>query len=357
MIRNCLAIFLIVFFSQIAFTQIKDYTFTLIKTIPNGAEVGSIGWDERAMRMGGSPGPRTFTISYDDKIYLPDLANERINIYDLNLNYLLTIIENTEYKIAHFTQTIKIDSSNNLITIGYNGVLKLESNGDRAYYIERDDLPDHALSSRNFFPIDDHVFFYDEYGYVRSIDPQGVIQKPGRSMEVLKEINQQQMGIEKQALDSSIPRASSEDVRVPATILQDRKHIIVGDQFFSTSEYKTGEYYKELEKANASVRSFSSDSSRGIDIDMSGIRSRYLQGYDDDKNSYWIGIEKSTRKQLVLIYSNTGTILDAFYYDDINENIANNIQSRKVAIAPNGDVYFMRISENGTHFWKVERRW
>ena len=85
--------------------QINDYTFTLIKTIPNGAEVGLIGWDERAMRMGGSPGPRTFTISYDDKIYLPDLANERINIYDLNLNYLLTIIENTEYKIAHFTQT------------------------------------------------------------------------------------------------------------------------------------------------------------------------------------------------------------------------------------------------------------
>ena len=166
-----------------------------------------------------------------------------------------------------------------------------------------------------------------------------------------------QLVIDKQTLDSSVTGASAGDVQVSNSILQDRKHIIVGSQFLSTDRDRVQKYYEELEKENATVRSFNAESSRIFNIDMSGIRSMYLQGYDNDGNSYWIALEKSTRKQLVLIYSKIGTILDAFYYGDINEMKAKDERPRKVAVAPNGDVYFMRNDEKGSHFWKVERRW
>ncbi len=339
------------------YAQINDYELTFIKTITIGEEEGLIGWNGRALRHGGPPGPNTFAINKDYKIYVPDLVNDRVNIYNADLNYLSIIIEEKGSRNASGAFMIKFDGEGYLIVAHHYGLAKISLDGKRVFAIERDVLPPNMLSSRSIFPFDDHIFFYDEYGYVRSIDPDGNIQKPGRSMEVLNEINQRQMGFNQQSRDASILKASSEDVSITEMILQDRKHIIVGNQFFTTDRYKMDKYYQELEKENSSSRSFNAESIKSLDIGMSGIGSRYLQGYDNDNNSYWIALEESTRKRLILIYSKTGTILDAFYYDDINKLIANDEQTRKVAIAPNGDVYFMRNDGKGSHFWKVERRW
>ena len=63
--------FMLLVVSYIAFTDgINEYSFIKLKKIPIGNNLGELGWDSRYYMGGGVPGPATFTISKDMKIYI-----------------------------------------------------------------------------------------------------------------------------------------------------------------------------------------------------------------------------------------------------------------------------------------------
>ena len=89
--------------------ELNNYSIIEIKVIPTGKTEGMLGWELRV--AGGHSGPTSFTIS-DKYIYVPDRVNHRINVYDLNFNFVKTIIEDKKGNIW-------------VLTIG-NGVFKYE---------------------------------------------------------------------------------------------------------------------------------------------------------------------------------------------------------------------------------------
>ena len=62
-------------------------------------------------------------------------------------------------------------------------------------------------------------------------------------------------------------------------------------------------------------------------------------------------------KPFIFVYSNTGNVIDAFYFNGLKDRNALNGTLIHFAVAPNGDVYFMRNDETGSYFWKIKRCW
>ena len=120
-----------------------------------------------------------------------------------------------------------------------------------------------------------------------------------------------------------------------------------------------------------------------IDIDSS-IDMNFI-GYDKNHNSYWktIDLEIIPNSEIILIYSKTGDLLDAFCYGKYNGEGLDSIPDRnnypitgaKVAVSWDGDLYFLQkpyveytatdfggrstkiIGEKSYFMYKIERRW
>ena len=101
------------------------------------------------------------------------------------------------------------------------------------------------------------------------------------------------------------------------------------------------------------------EENKNFNISDELLRKSEFIGYDIDHNSYWRSAEKINRNYnfFIFVYSSKGEIIEAFYFYDLKDHNALNGKKIHTAVAPNGDVYFMRNDENGSHFWKVERRW
>ena len=87
-------------------------------------------------------------------------------------------------------------------------------------------------------------------------------------------------------------------------------------------------------------------------------------GYDAKHNSYWQGsIDKPDNiiKYAVIIYSKYGELLDAFYYGQYTnfepDNILYPATEALIAVAPDGDVYFLTGNKKEYTFYKVECNW
>ena len=117
--KNFLYLFLLLFIYTYAYCdKINEYPILKIKTILIGKKNNEIGIEKYT--AGGPTGPMTFTISNKNNIYIPDRANNRLNIYDINLNFLKNIYEK-ENKECHFAHNLKVDKNENIIALSVGG--------------------------------------------------------------------------------------------------------------------------------------------------------------------------------------------------------------------------------------------
>lgn len=145
--------------------HLNDYIFEVVNNIPSGKNEGMIGW--KAL-PGGFTGPSTFFVA-DNKIFVPDRMNYRLNIYDRSLNFLETFFEKEDKKV-HFTSTLKMDKNGNIIYISTSsGLKKVNKEGHLLFTIPNKILSKNVKNHRNYFPILDKIFIYNDKNEIECI--------------------------------------------------------------------------------------------------------------------------------------------------------------------------------------------
>ena len=352
----------------------SKHEFIKVKTIPAGKEEGLIGWNEKNIEGGGYPGPVTFTISKNNVIYIPDRINARINLYDLRLNFVRTIID--KEKESHFAFSMKVDEDDNIISVLIGkGMKKIDNNGNKLFFVSYKNLPEETMYIYNYFPIENKIYFYNDSADLEIINESGSILKNDQALGVLKDVSRKLT-----ASDNSLAVSNHSQGQGPELMIEkDRqiknyqdnaKHILIGDKLFTTNFKKMKEYNENMKEINSALveaglsKGTKPQPDKQIDLEIKKY-SFGLIGYDNDHNSYWQLTERKTvkhiRMQAIAVYSRYGELLDAFYYGQIfhyeNNNELYETTGSHVAVAPNGDIYFMLGHKKGHTFWKVERQW
>ena len=373
-------IFLIFLNVNIFSENLNEYTYNIIKIIPAGKKDGELGFDSNVC-CGSFPGPITLTISKNNYIYIPDLLNERICKYDMELKFINNIFEKND-KICHFSQNILVDENENLICItSTKGLIKISSNGERLYMTDENILPSHTRSMKNYFFLNnDKILFYDNKKNIKSISEDGKEESNEVTFAYLKKLELQEINSEFSSGIGPETELTEFQQGVIQSVKAEKKNILIGDKLYQSSFYKNREYFEKLQQKELKVvegqqplseETKTSLKSRGItpesdkvvlDLDKYDF---YFIEYDKDHNSYWKAeqkkAEKAVKKHLIVIFSRYGELLDAFQFGETFKNHPNTelfeTTWAKVAVAPNGDVWFMKGSEKGHTFWKVERQW
>ena len=347
--------------------SINEYSIIKIKNIASGKNEEQIGWEPAV--AGGFSGPTSIVISKDNELYIPDRVNDRINVYDLNFNFIRTIIEK-ENKKAHFTKKLKIDDDGNLIYLSSSkGLVKINSNGDNLFLVDKNKLPRQVTQYRLFFPIADNVFIYNDQGEVAYIDNTGKIESADKAVNRLIEIENKN----KENALSTVIKITDAMKQTIKSLQMSKKHLIVGDNFYSTSIYKTREYFDKIKDIREYIKSekskiYGGEEKKELNINLDDYGYTFY-GYDKEHNGYW-GAGKqdddNTWNSAIIIFSKYGEILDAFYYGQYKKGENTGLQpdyslyptsGAEIAVAPSGDVYFLVGSKEKYTLYKVERRW
>ena len=335
-------------------SDIKNYELIFIKTIPIGKEEGNIGFLQRI--AGGMPrGPETIAIDKYKNLYIPDFANSRINVYDLDLNYLKTI-EEPENKTMHHATKLFIDNDKNIMEISAGlGLKKINQTGETILYLDQNKLPEN-IRQGDFFVISSYIIYYDDNGFIKSITPDGEIRDSAETSNIIREIEKKE--INNTSKEEQKVLASKRNVLID--IQSKGRHIIIGDKYYTTDFLYMKDYFEKGAEYYAFKKSLENEIKKeNININEKSLKRSIFIGFDDEHNSYWRTYDQSLKKwkEFVFVYSNYGEIIDAFYFENLKDKNVLWGDYIKIAIAPSGDVYFMRNDETGSYFWKVERRW
>jgi hypothetical protein len=328
----------------VAADEIHEYDFELLKTIPVGSAEGQIGHDSGD--AGGPDEPRTMAISPAGNIYIPDIINERVNLYDSEMNFLSSI--DTQKSKAHLSSKMAVDDRGRIAFRWYgDGVTILSATGEVLVHVLERELPIRSASITNLYPIGDYVFFYGKDGYVAGITSEGRVMGNAESLKSLGTVQEKR----------STSRAAS---RAEATVneqLSNRKRILLGDQYFPQNWYDQNDYGKELSRKvpaiDAQKRQMKA-SSMNIITDGFDLEGPY--GLDSDGNSYFTFRDNRGKKGGIIVRSKYGDILDAFYAADW-ENPDAYVGRGFYAVAPNGDIYFLTYKDPDYVFYRLKRRW
>ena len=126
------------------------------------------------------------------------------------------------------------------------------------------------------------------------------------------------------------------------------KKIIIGDKFYTDQIDKLKKHFKAIVNKPADK----------IIMSYKEIGIGRLLDYDYSHNSYWLFFyldSKNNKKGGIVVFSNQGNIIDAFYASDLM--YPSDYIISLAAIAPNGDIYFMKLDGSYYYFYKIERKW
>ena len=351
----------------------NTYDIVKEKEIEKGSEINQLGWDESRKEGGGVPGPKSFTISKQYEFFIPDVINRRISIFNKEFDLVNSIIVDKNRKY-HFSNLLKTDKNGNILIQYRNELSKLTKQGDLIFDFDIGNFPHPVIRDGNFFPIDENVIFYNKEKKPIVITQEGFLLKETTSLQKLNEINTKDSNSLVQA-ESSQSIVLSQGMKLELDkAKQDIEGIIIGDRFFSSNFSQTQKYFEKIKNVRDEIsvqksRNLSSGVSvypekKKIDLNIDDYYMSFI-GYDNDHNGYWHAEQKKTvkaaKKILIVIFSRYGELLDAFQFGETFKNHPNtelfDTTWAKTAIAPNGDVWFMKGSEKGHTFWKVERQW
>lgn len=335
--------------------QLNEYSFEIINKIKVGSKEGMIGWQ---FLPGGITGPATLFVS-NDEIFVPDRMNYRVNIYDLDIKFKRTLMEKGKNEVSA-TYIMKMDDNGNIIYIStISGLIKIDSNGNRLFSIDYKILPRKVKNQYNFFPIEDNIFIYNDNNEIECITAKGETLQGKNVKSKIDKITSKRMS----DLYSGM-KLPSDKIKIIEDFQQDNTFLVINDHFYSTDFYKIKEYFNKIKE----VRSYILTQKKGnmnknIDLNIDDFSMHFI-GYDTKYNSYWQGsIDKpgKIQKYAIIIYSKYGELLDAFYYGQYDDHEPNYslypTTEALIAVAPDGDVYFLIGNSKEYTFYKVENNW
>lgn len=322
-----LLVILFIIFTVYA-NEIINYDYEVVGLINLGIKNGELGKDKKEI-MGITPAiPGPLFISNRNKLYIFDEYNNRINVYDISLNYLYKIDLNYEkigidiYKIYN----IKFDENENLylITAGLEGreFIFIDNNKN----VMKIPIPKakEVYSRFNFFPFQNKIIYsvkndikYFDFLNTRSnVNIDNFYYETEKTNNIVNEVNRNKL----------------------VSFLQANKIILNGNRLFTTNNMVWLKYYEFLNNnANKTI-------TKEIVIDKH-ISMEIFLGFDDSDNVYWKGPVKNTT--CILVYNILGEIIDCF----------KSIKGGVPAVAPNGDIYYMETGAEKVTVYKITRRW
>jgi hypothetical protein len=364
-------IFISIFNLQVQ-SQINDYTISKVKVIQAGKDEGLIGWKNPV--AGGYSTPRTFIISNKNLIYVPDGANNRINVYDLSFNYVKTIIESGKRTYIDKSRTMQIDDDENMYySFSDDGLYKLDKEGKRVFFVDAKKLPGDTLTHNALFPIKGEVFFYGNDNEVRLITNNGVIEN---SEKAFARLNTLSLNNESRMVSSNSKFVLPvEKKKLFNDIRNEKQCIMIDDCAYIYEAERVRQYFKRISEIKDFVEKndplVADNKSKKAQFDVLPAGASFI-GYDSDHDGYWVSRERNeinAYSLFILIYSKYGVFLDAFYYGaeklmkhENTTSMDNDLfryptTAAVIAVAPSGDVYFLIGNEKEYTFYKAARRW
>lgn len=324
------------------FSQLSSYELEVFKTIAVGKELGEIGWAGSKPSIGAAYSPSTFSFNKKGEVYIPDLVNKRINIYDSNLNYLRTIVDSDNKARSHHAIKIVFTDDESFFSVSYNSLVKSQNDGKTLFVLNTNKDPYSSYRFTNIHYIDEKLYFYMYNGFILSIDSLGNLLSNKESIKNLAKANQKY---------KQTSRSVGDDF--PDSLLLEGKHIILGDKYFNSSfeDLKRFNYKNNESKGIVNSRSIGSNKK------LPKIRNHRHIGTDSDDNTYWVATVGKTEDKVIVVLSKSGLVLDAFIFDNIKKMREENLSPMLAAVSYSGDVFFMRGEEEKYNFWKVKRVW
>lgn len=339
----------------------REYPFTKVKVIQTGPEEGMIGWEPAI--AGGYSGPRSFAISQGGKIYVPDRVNKRLDIFDRDFNSIKCIYVQYDENAAYYTPVMKMDSSGNILVFGRSSLKKIDPDGKDIFSIQWADLPKIVFNHKSIFPLGDDVFFYNDQNYIQYISKDGEIESTKKAMERLKEIAQEENRISsKLAVIQALPDSQR---KIFYNLEKSPRYLLLSGRFYASEFYFAKQYFDKVREIREYYRTtLKKQEQKNLASESLGNVVSLLD-YDSDNNSYWITRRSEASGGIrygILIYSSFGELLEGFYYSRYDENGGTDLKTyptsgAAVAIAPNGDVYFMVGNKTNYTIYKAERKW
>lgn len=321
-------VLLIILFSifTVYANEIINYDYEVVGLINLGIKDGELGKDEKEI-MGITPAiPGPLFISNSKKLYIFDEYNNRINVYDISLNYLYKIDLNYEkigidiFKIYN----IKFDEKENLylITAGIEGreFVFIDNNKN----VTKIPIPKskEVYSRFNFFPLQNRILYstkndikYFDFLNTRSnINIDKFYYGTEKNRNIINEVNRNEL----------------------VSFLQKNKIILNGNRLLTTNNTIWLKYYEFLDNNTAITKKI---------IINKKISMESFLGFDDSDNVYWRGPVENTT--CIIVYNILGEIIGCF----------KSLKGGIPAIAPNGDIYSMETTDEKVTVYKITRRW
>lgn len=347
--------------------ELQHHNIVYIGMIKSGRAVGMIGYD---VYPEGPVVPLTFAINTNEEVYIPDPINHRLNIFSHDLS-LVKIAKEKKGGELHWAKLIEIYNNGNILYLNTSlGLRLIDNDGNELFTLPPQLLDKQIKQYRNIHLINDNIFFYSDKHNLEMISNEGKIETKEKVFDKLKNLSGSQENIN---FTETIPLPDNL-ADIIKNIREEKKYIIVGDEFYSNSFKQHQEYYKKISYIREQIKALrtqnnlqpngndGTQTSENLNIDD---YYHFFVGYDDFHNSYWkFESKKDTvdgTKEIIVIYDKYGEIIDAFQYGILqnHEPVLKQYPTSgaMAAIAPNGDVWFMRGDREAYHFWKVERRW
>lgn len=323
--------------------DIHEYDQILIYSIPTGKQNGEIGDTTPFKNMGGVP-PNNFTITEDNLIYICDFLNKRINIYDIKFEFIESIKEKQQSEVYN-SEIFKIDKEGNIIAyIGTIGLVKIDKSGKEIFRINKKDLPQEVKYQHTFFIINGYILYYDN-NIINIIDKTGKKLNKNEEIVILNNFNL----LTNKQINWEINIKENTDL---IKIIENRSIFFYKDKIITNNFQDLKDFNNSFGKTTKIISGSENTEFDTILNELTHITNIKLIDYDAEGNSYWRSFTKNKveNKYVVLVCSRYGEIIDCFY---------NELSLQNIAIAPNGDVYFMdRMPRGGRFlFYKVERCW
>ncbi|MBN2535280.1 MAG: hypothetical protein JXB88_20540 [Spirochaetales bacterium] len=296
------------------------YPVEKIKTITIGEGKEQLGHSKEKLPSAGYIMPKTFNV-YNEKIFVHDPLNSRMQIYDLKLNHIFSIF--TPIKMIE-TIFFEVAENGDIYSISHVGFIHIDKNGNILTFTEYNKVLE-AIKRYNFFIFKNQIISYNN-------------DKTIYNAELAEELR------------SNYPNTLKNDKGLRDKydeFIKNNNFIIKGNRFLNTDAYYHIDVYFTFIRNNIKEKSIKDRINLTIETYNNIIS---FLGFDKNDNVYWQGYYKE--KPTIFIYSKYGELLDSFY-DPVHLDY---LYTTRVDEST-GDVYHWDVQPDGVTFYRTKNTW
>lgn len=329
-----LNLLLMLFLNVLESNEINNYPLEVMKTFANGS-----GENELTVKdpydIGLTYGPRSFSFNKKGYLYIMDLHNSRIVIYNEKYNYINEIKGNVNIGLK-----LEIDKDNNLIGHFIGGLKKIQENGIISFFISVYHSDYHFKMSSYKSIVTDKIVFVQ-------LNDKSFISIPNPTLD--KKENLKKVLNPEQTIEYLNKKLNQKKVPKNERLSMKDGLVFKGDKLL-TRDFKT--YYKYMtEKQNR--EGLQSPRKTNTNYKISDNADMYYLFEDNNENTYWQGFG------CIFVFNKNGYIIDYFGYDwtMFDEDPENGMGCYFPVIHPNGDVYFLGYDFTESKLYRIKIRW